>query len=238
MQEKVMKQHVLVVATLAACAVTPALAQFTGLSNGSWTNYQPADAFVNPTLPTSFSWGATVSGSIANRLTFVSTGFDAPLETPFQIGSIRYQNGAVSAAQVQAESVDLHLTVLLDAGPLLDLGNYRFELIGTPNVAGNADASADFVNLPSAFSTSSFDIGGVAYRVRIDGFRNVIGDGFLVSTGSQLHVREQGSATADLFAVVTAERPPGEVAPVPEPSTYALMLAGLGAVGWVSRRRR
>lgn len=28
------------------------------------------------------------------------------------------------------------------------------------------------------------------------------------------------------------------VSPVPEPSTYGLMLAGLGAVGWVTRRRR
>ena len=28
------------------------------------------------------------------------------------------------------------------------------------------------------------------------------------------------------------------VAPVPEPETYALLLAGLGAVGFISRRRR
>lgn len=28
------------------------------------------------------------------------------------------------------------------------------------------------------------------------------------------------------------------ITPVPEPSTYALMLAGLGLVGWVARRRR
>jgi len=36
-------------------------------------------------------------------------------------------------------------------------------------------------------------------------------------------------------ALVTVGAP---VAPVPEPSTYALMLAGLGAVAWVARRRR
>jgi len=29
-----------------------------------------------------------------------------------------------------------------------------------------------------------------------------------------------------------------EVAPVPEPETYALMLAGLGLVGVVARRRK
>ena len=28
------------------------------------------------------------------------------------------------------------------------------------------------------------------------------------------------------------------VTPVPEPETYSLMLAGLAAVGWLSRRRK
>ena len=28
------------------------------------------------------------------------------------------------------------------------------------------------------------------------------------------------------------------VAPIPEPETYALMLAGLGVLGWAARRRQ
>ena len=36
----------------------------------------------------------------------------------------------------------------------------------------------------------------------------------------------------------SAEAPVGVFAPIPEPETYALMLAGLGALGFVARRRR
>ena len=45
-----------------------------------------------------------------------------------------------------------------------------------------------------------------------------------------------GKVYGDLYA--TASLAPGSVTPVPEPTSYALMLAGFGAIGFVARRRR
>ncbi|MBC7735016.1 MAG: PEP-CTERM sorting domain-containing protein [Bacteriovorax sp.] len=42
----------------------------------------------------------------------------------------------------------------------------------------------------------------------------------------------------DTVCGFSAEAPVGVFAPIPEPETYALMLAGLGALGFVARRRR
>ena len=45
-----------------------------------------------------------------------------------------------------------------------------------------------------------------------------------------------GKVYGDLYA--TASVVPGSVTPVPEPASFALMLAGLGVIGFVARRRR
>lgn len=62
-----------------------------------------------------------------------------------------------------------------------------------------------------------------------------LGAGTYTLTVNSLVTRAQGLFNVDvgysgLVATVAA--------PVPEPGTYALMLAGLGALGWVARRRR
>ena len=42
----------------------------------------------------------------------------------------------------------------------------------------------------------------------------------------------------NMFGYATDGIPVGTIPVVPEPETYALMLAGLGALGWIGRRRR
>ncbi|MBN8987404.1 MAG: PEP-CTERM sorting domain-containing protein [Rhizobiales bacterium] len=60
-----------------------------------------------------------------------------------------------------------------------------------------------------------------------------MGDGFLPSDGTQLHVLEGGRASADLYAVVTSQ-----ISGVPEPSTWAMMLLGFAGVGFMAYRRK
>ena len=45
-----------------------------------------------------------------------------------------------------------------------------------------------------------------------------------------------GKVYGDLYA--TASLAPASVTPVPEPASYALMLAGFGVIAFVARRRR
>jgi hypothetical protein len=59
---------------------------------------------------------------------------------------------------------------------------------------------------------------------------SVSGTGGSMDFLSGLHVRSLVNGNSEGFVTVTT--------PVPEPSTYALMLAGLAAVGFVGRRRR
>ncbi|MGZ5155742.1 MAG: choice-of-anchor K domain-containing protein [Caldimonas sp.] len=204
-----------------------------GTTSGQWVNPVPsAPPIVTTRVGTpTFTWGDADSfGTGPNSLTFAGGAFAGVLESPFKVGAITYFNGT-TVLDSTPDSIDLSLTLNFTTPSLPPVvGSYTFSLNSTPNT-GDPDASADFVFLPNVFSSTDFLIGSTTYRVKLVGFENIVGDGFLTSDALQLHVREGGRASADLFAVVTTQ-------PIPEPETYALLLAGLAAVAVLGRRRR
>jgi 3-phytase len=104
--------------------------------------------------------------------------------------------------------------------------------------AGNG---IDAVQESDGADVTSFALPGYAGGVFItqDGYD---GDDFNADATNFKYVQWSDIARDNAFLAPYAELPAGfdprTVGAVPEPATIALMLAGLGAVGWVSKRRR
>lgn len=232
-----MRLSPLVAAIALAAATLPVFAApVAGTVAGAWVNPTPGVAPVVTTgvgTPT-FTWGSSTGATPPNSVVFDNLGglFASTTETPFKVGKLTYFNGTTAIGSTP-DAVQLALTLNF-ANPALGaiVSNYTFNIVTTANTA-DPDASADYLNLPTAFSTTSFLIGSTTYNVKLLGFQDIVGDGFLTSDDLALHVREGGTASADLFAEVTTQ-----VSGVPEPQNGALLFAGLGLVGFVARRRR
>jgi hypothetical protein len=147
------------------------------------------------------------------------------------VGSSAYAVGPGSLGSIDNLAVSIGNTV--GAGTLVDL--YSFSLVDPGTVSGSAFA----FSLPPLYTTLGFQV------QLIDTSFNVLGtdlnpaDGFSfsgLSSGSYA-LQFAGYSTGNLggayAGVVSAT-----TAPVPEPETYAMMLAGLCAVGFVATRRR
>lgn len=114
-------------------------------------------------------------------------------------------------------------------------GNTVFDIVGSPenspgsangNAFGDADASAGVTFAAAAYS-NRLTIGGVfyddLYTLMTVNFTGALGNGTF-----------QFTADTD-----NADAARGGITPgIPEPQTYALMLAGLGLMGYFVRRRR
>jgi PEP-CTERM motif len=223
-----------IAAALGATALPGFADPVSGTVSGVWTHPNPSAAPIVTSgvgTPT-FTWGAP-QGTPANNVKFDNGGgsFSSSTETKFKVGTITYFNGTTTSGTTP-DSVDLALTLDF-ADPALGpvTSDYAFKIVTTTNT-DDPDASADYLYLPTAFSSTSFLIGNTTYNVKLADFENILGDGFLPSDEFSLNVREGGTASADLFAVVTTQ-----TTAVPEPQSVALMLAGLGMMGLVARRR-
>jgi len=112
------------------------------------------------------------------------------------------------------------------SAPVLAIGFYGGSGVGLSTSAG------DGVNVfnPGGTNVASVSFGAAAAGLTFD---NAAGFSGLISQFSAVGVN--GAFTSFNGAEVGS---PGMIAAVPEPETYAMMLAGLGLVGFSARRRR
>jgi len=177
-----------------------------------------------------FSWGnGAPFNSPPSSLSFTGNTFNSQTDQVFSFGTLTFFNGTVVSG-TQANTVDLNVTLSFTAPSGINQDfSYNLGLINTPNTS-NADASADIVQFQTIFPSTSFISGGIDYTLEFLGFGNITGSGF--STVNQFYVREGSTASASLLGRVTSV-----VSPVPEPETYFMLLAGLGLIGFIARRR-
>lgn len=229
-----MKKLLAVAAALTALGTAPSYAvPVTGSATGIFVNPQPAGSTVTGVGTSDFKYGDnTGQNSPMNELSFAGSSFNGQTETKFKVGTLTYFNG-VTVVGTSPLTVDLQLTTTFTAPSLGPVpSTFSLSLVVTPNTGTPAE-NADYVLFPSSYSSSTFLIGSTTYTVKIVDFENVMGDGFLPSDGTQLHVLEGGRASADLYAVVTSQ-----ISGVPEPSTWAMMLLGFAGVGFMAYRRK
>ncbi len=151
---------------------------------------------------------------------------------------------------VDATNITLSMDGLLESGSnwedAVTFANFSLKDVGTDQASVlNYSASNNGLEL-NANGCAGGDSGGLCftftpYLAMADSFvfniQATNGTTFDIGDSAHLKVRflgEDGRQTGGLLSEDIILTTP----PIPEPSTYALMLAGLGVVGWMARRRR
>jgi outer membrane lipoprotein-sorting protein len=240
------------VASVFAAPVSAQAATFAFTSlTASWSDVSGNTSQIsksgNGTDDAKVSWGvpATWSGQSAfefdyanNPTTTVSSG----QTSSFLLGTFTHYNRSIyeQYGSVNGATLTLKGNVKLDGVSLGEKTfSYRIGIDETDNNANPCEyggrnygnGCADKVTFTSIDSSDSFTVGSINYTYALTGFQ--VGgstvSSFLSSEGSTSAAKLYGSIKATPVTVVTPA--------VPEPATWAMMLAGFGLTGAAMRRR-
>lgn len=121
----------------------------------------------------------------------------------------------------------------------LHTDGFDFTDVFTFNVAGAVSANMSLITIGAGTSNIDFvsaDLNGTAVTLTPNGFVEVGSLGDTLFNGPLvLTVKGKSGAAGGTFASYSGTI---NVTAVPEPGTYGLLLAGLAAVGFVSRRKK
>jgi hypothetical protein len=232
-----MKFHRFVIATaILSCAVGSA--QALSVSYATAANTIPASATASfsssagglaLTLTNTFASSIGSVGQVLTGISFDVAGLSSSGTASYVSGTlIEVANGGGVSAASESElawnvdhpaSSTLYLSVFGGGQPDYGLLNQQLDYASANgSIAGNSPHN------PFYQGTVSFALASLAGVSADSGISNV-----------QFHfgtAQDSGFVSGDCTAGCSIP------SPVPEPETYALMLAGLGLVGWMSRHRR
>lgn len=202
-------------------------------------------------------WGKTSSGAKSGYgfVGVASGSYD--LDKEFQIGTFTHFNNPIAPqSSIKATTLSVSIKLMID-GVEKNVGSaFKFRHLETPNrssgqtcangakfgVGVNGRGCADRVSFKSVIDLlEEFQIGDAIYTMQITGF--------LLNgrTVSKFWTREYATNSANLTARFVKLRdvepppppvePPPVPVPVPVPASGLLLLAGLGALPFVRRRR-
>lgn len=204
--------------------------------DGDWSNLDVSGNYINGVyvaygnhLEDQVRWGTPAGPGGQSGLGF--TGAAPPASTfgvgdAFEIGQLRHFNNPIYATW--ATSVDLNISLSFsDPAGLDPVFDFAFTIDETPNTTGNSPDDDDFIDFPSSYASSVFEISGVNYTLQLLGFGSDAS-----SLVDQFQSREGRTNSTSLWGQITTSSEP-----VPEPSTILLMGTGLlGIIGFGRKR--
>lgn len=185
------------------------------------------------------AWNGTQSGYRFQR---VSTPLNVNLSSGsalFKLGDFTHYNRPITATSLLSVDLKIDMTIA-GASPSVYSETFTINHDETDNdpenrfgqnipcpYAGSTTRCDDYVSFGTGGGSSSFSYLGVTYAIDLIGFSQDNG----VTVTSGFLSPENGTNTAAMYARITRTS-------VPEPSTYALMSAGLLGIFAAARRRR